>query len=91
MKLIKNMNKEELDQERERVRYMLKNFSYIAIILALLGLPINFIAYRFAPEYNLYGVYLNVAVCVVQIFSFAVCLVQLAQIRKRLDFLNSRV
>ena len=90
MRLIMNMNKEELDQERERVGYMLKNISYIAIILTWLGLPINFIAYRFAPEYNLYRVYLNVTVCVVQIFTFAVCLVQLAQIRKRLDFLNSR-
>lgn len=90
MKLIKNMNKEELDQERERVGYMLTNFSYIAIILTLLGLPINFIAYRFTPEYNLYGVCLNVAVCVAEAFTFAVCLVQLAQIRKRLDFLDSR-
>ena len=90
MKLIKNMNKEELDQERERVGYMLKNISYIAIILTWLGLPINFIAYRFAQEYNLCRVYLNVTICVVQIFTFAVCLVQLAQIRKRLDFLNSR-
>ena len=89
MKQIKDMSKEELDEERDRVSYMINNISRITLFLLWFGIPLSFIAYRFGPEYNLYRVCIVFSICIIQAMAFGVCLAQIGMINKRLKILDS--